>query len=137
MLSIGQLSVRTGIKVPTIRYYEGIGLIDRPERSSGNQRRYDAEGLRRLTFIRHARDLGLPIDAIRDLIALEGRPGAPCADAHQIAINHLLDLQQRIARLQRLESELARIAASHDGGTTDNCQVLEALGDHDKCAAPH
>lgn len=136
MFSIGDLSRRTGVKVPTIRYYEGIGLVSPEGRTSGNQRRYDANGLRRLRFIRHARDLGLSLDAIRALVALEDNKGAPCAGAHEIAADHLADIRGRIAQLKRLETELARIAAMTDHAD-GYCAVLEALGDHDDCSGPH
>ena len=66
MFSIGELSRRTNVKVPTIRYYEESGLLDAPERTEGNQRRYDAKGLERLSFIKHARDLGFTIEAISE-----------------------------------------------------------------------
>jgi len=59
MLSIGQLSRRSGVKIPTIRYYEQVGLLSTPERTSGNQRRYTKEQLERLSFVRHARGLGI------------------------------------------------------------------------------
>lgn len=137
MFSIGELSQRTGVKVPTIRYYEGIGLIAPADRTAGNQRRYDQEGLKRLSFIRHARDLGLTLDAIRALVALEGAPDAPCADAHAIASDHLKDVRARIDRLKRLEAELTRIVAMADHGEASACRVLEALGDHGDCAAAH
>jgi DNA-binding transcriptional MerR regulator len=137
MYSIGELSKRTAVKVPTIRYYEEIGLIEPFDRTVGNQRRYDPEGLRRLTFIKHARDLGLPLDAVRDLIAMEDTPGRPCTAAHAIARSHLAHIRERIVRLQRLEAELARIATTHDHGTVETCGVLEALGDHQSCTTDH
>ena len=65
MFSIGSLSKQTGVKVPTIRYYEQIGLIDPAERTEGNQRRYRKEALQRLGFIKHARELGFSIETIR------------------------------------------------------------------------
>ena len=68
MFSIGDLSRRTGVKVPTIRYYEQMGLVAAPERSEGNQRRYGRQELERLAFIRHARDLGFAVEDIRSLI---------------------------------------------------------------------
>ena len=79
MLTIGELSRRTGVKIPTIRYYEQMGLMAAAERSEGNQRRYGAEERDRLSFIRHARDLGLTIEAIRELIELSAHPDRPCA----------------------------------------------------------
>ncbi len=74
MFSIGELSKRTKVKVPTIRYYEEMGLLAAPERTEGNQRRYDMAGLERLSFIKHSRDLGFSIEAISDLIELQGHP---------------------------------------------------------------
>jgi len=64
-VQIGEAAKRSGVKVPTIRYYEQIGLLAAPARSDGNRRHYDASDLHRLTFIRHARELGFEIDAIR------------------------------------------------------------------------
>jgi len=86
MVSIGQLSKRTGVKIPTIRYYEQMGLIDAPERSEGNQRRYTPDGLSRLSFIRHSRDLGFSIQDIKGLLELSQHPEIPCHDAHGIAV---------------------------------------------------
>jgi DNA-binding transcriptional MerR regulator len=106
---IGELSKQTGVKVPTIRYYEQMGLLDAPERSEGNQRRYAIEGLRRLSFIRHSRDLGFSIDNISELLDLSQHPVTPCHDAHGIAVQHLKDGQAKIAKLRRLERELKRI----------------------------
>jgi len=85
MYAIGELSRRTGVKVPTIRYYEQMGLISAPDRSEGNQRRYERADLERLTFIRHARDLGFPIEAIRELLSLSRHPDEPCERADHIA----------------------------------------------------
>lgn len=138
MLTIGELSRRAGVKVPTIRYYEQTGLMNAPERSEGNQRRYSRADLERLTFIRHGRDLGLPVEAIRDLIALSGHPDAPCDEANRIAAQHLADVRARIERLQMLEAELARIVASCDGNhAVKECRVLEALSDHGQCCGAH
>ena len=138
MLSIGELAKATGVKVPTIRYYEQMGLIDAPVRSEGNQRRYTPAQAERLGFIRHARDLGLSIEAIRELVQLSNHPDQPCADADRIAAEHLAAVRARIARLQRLEAELARIVAGCDEDhQVRDCYVLHALGDHSLCADEH
>ena len=137
MFSIGALSEETGVKVPTIRYYEQIGLIAAPARSSGNQRRYSQAEAERLRFIRHARDLGLPLEAIRELIGLSERPDQPCAEADRLANQHLRAVRDKIARLQRLEQELARIAQGCTAERVRDCYVLEALSDHALCAHEH
>jgi DNA-binding transcriptional MerR regulator len=136
-LTIGELSRRTGVKIPTIRYYEQTGLIDEPPRSDGNQRRYGRSALERLAFIKPGRDLGLPIEAIRELIDLSGDPERPCADADRIARAHLAAVRQRIARLQRLEAELERIALGCDGDHIGECYVIQSLSDHSLCETEH
>jgi DNA-binding transcriptional MerR regulator len=138
MLSIGDLSKRTGVKVPTIRYYEQMGLIEAAERSEGNQRRYERQDLERLAFIRHARDLGLDIAAIRELIALSQHPQQPCGDVDRIAADHLAGVRARIAKLKTLEQELERIVSHCDGGhSIENCYVIRSLSDHGLCEGEH
>ncbi|MZR12348.1 MerR family transcriptional regulator [Maritimibacter sp. DP07] len=134
MFSIGELSHATGVKVPTIRYYEEVGLLEAEARTAGNQRRYSRAGLDRLGFIRHARDLGLSLDAIRALVALDPTNHD---QTHEIAETHLSDIRARIGRLRRLEAELERIVAACDGGPGHECNILEAFGDHDSCAHDH
>ncbi len=136
LFSIGQLSKRTGVKIPTIRYYEQMGLIDEPERSEGNQRRYTKDGLTRLSFIRHSRDLGFTIEDIRGLLDLSQHPEKPCSDAHSIAAQHLLGVQGRITKLRRLERELKRITKC-DADNVATCAVIETLADHGLCETEH
>ncbi len=136
MLSIGDLSRRTGVKVPTIRYYEGLGLLPEPERSAGNQRRYAPATLDRLQFIAHGRALGLPLDAIRHLLRLSDQ-GRDCTDAHHIAQDHLADVRSRIAQLRRLETELERLSQACDHAPGAPCGLIQALGDHAQCHGPH
>jgi DNA-binding transcriptional MerR regulator len=137
MLSIGEMSRSAGVKVPTIRYYEQMGLIGAPERSEGNQRRYERADLERLMFIKHGRDLGLTIDAIRELLDLSGHPERPCAHADRIAAEHLSSVREKIARLRKLETELERIATQCSGSTIGDCYVIRALASHDLRADDH
>lgn len=137
MLSIGRLGKAAGVKVPTIRYYEEIGLLPEPERSTGNQRLYDVRALERLAFIRHARDLGFPLDAIRDLLSLSDHPEKPCAAADGIARQQLRAVEARIARLKVLKAELERMIVQCEGGAIADCRVIEVLGNHALCAHDH
>jgi len=137
MYSIGELSRKTGVKVPTIRYYEQIGIVEEPGRTSGNQRRYKEADLNRLGFVRHARDLGLPLEAIRALIALGEYPEKSCTDADRIAGAQLAEVRQRIDKLRRLEAELQRIATGCKSGTVSECYVLQSLANHDLCGGEH
>lgn len=136
MLSIGQLSKRAGVKIPTIRYYEQMGLLSAPERSDGNQRRYTTDGLKRLSFIRHSRELGFSIEDIRELLELSQHPEKPCNNAHMIATQHLEEVRERMRKLRRLEKELKRIAACNANSVAE-CAVIETLVDHDNCVTKH
>ncbi len=139
MISIGKLSKQTGVKIPTIRYYEQIGLIDPPIRSEGNQRRYRESDQQRLGFIKHARELGFSIEAIAMLIELKHHPDKPCAEADAIAREQLKDVREKIAQLKKLETELERISAGcdYDNGVVSGCYALSALSDHGQCSAEH
>ena len=137
MYAIGDLSRRTGVKVPTIRYYEQMGLISAPDRTEGNQRRYEKADLERLAFIRHARDLGFPIDAIRELLTLSRHPEEPCGAADQIAREQLDEVRDKIAKLKKLEEELSRIVSHADCHTVGDCYVIRALSDHGLCEHQH
>jgi DNA-binding transcriptional MerR regulator len=127
-LTIGRLSSLAGVKVTTIRYYETIGLMGEPDRSEGGQRLYDADAVQRLGFIRQARELGFPIDAIRELIELQTRPDQDCASVDEIARHQLSDVRNRLRQLKALEKELQRMLRSCAGGQVGDCRVLAALG---------
>lgn len=138
MVSIGELSKRTKVKVPTIRYYEDKGLLPAPVRTAGNQRRYTSEAAERLSFIRHARDLGFSIDAISSLIELQDHPDRSCEAANKIALDQLSDVRAKMKRLKALENELKRIAQGCDGrGMVRDCYVLASLADHGLCDRDH
>ena len=137
MLTIGKLAVSTGVKVPTIRYYEQIGLLPEAERNAGNQRLYDRAAHERLAFIRHARDLGFSLDAIRDLLSLSDTPDQPCSAADSIARAQLAEIESRLARLTALKTELERMVAQCAGGQISECRVIEVLGDHSLCTTSH
>lgn len=137
MLAIGKLSEATGVKVPTIRYYEQIGLLPEPERSAGNQRLYGRRAQDRLAFIRHSRDLGFPLEAIRELLSLADDPDHPCDAADDIAKRQLRAVNARIARLVALRAELERMVEQCACGTIADCRVIEVLGNHQHCAEDH
>lgn len=136
MYSIGELSRKTGVKVPTIRYYEQMGLSEASARTAGNQRRYDSDDLRALFFVRHSRDLGFSIDDIRNLLTLSLHPDQPCGDAHSIAVLHLDRTRNKISKLKKLGKELERITKckAHSIG---ECSVIESLADHRLCSTDH
>ena len=134
-IMIGRVARKTGCKVQTIRYYEQIGLLRPAERSEGNQRLYTEKDVERLNFIRHARDLGFSIEAIRELLHMADRPDMPCQVADEIAQRHLDDVEARVARMLALKAELERMLAHCAGGVISDCRVIEVLSDHGQCLA--
>lgn len=135
--SIGDLARRTGCNIQTIRYYEQIGLLPAPPRTDGGQRRYGQTAVQRLSFIRHARELGFDIAAIRSLIALAGEPNRPCVDADLIAQQQLDVVKSKIEGLTVLKKELERMLKLCAHGKIAECRVVETLADHALCANAH
>jgi len=91
-----------------------------------------------LSFIKHARDLGFSIEAISELIALQGHPDRSCQAATDIAVSQLFDVRAKIKRLRALEKELVRISKGCDGeGVSEDCYVLASLADHQLCRHEH
>ena len=137
IMPIGQLAEETGTKIPTIRYYEEIGLLPPPSRSTGNRRLYAAAAIGRLRFIRHARDLGFDIDAIRQLLTLADQPDQPCAEADRLARIHLNDIESKITRLIALRDEVRHMIADCAQDRIRQCRVIEVLADHGQCRCDH
>lgn len=129
MITIGALSKRTDVNIETIRYYERIELIPPPPRTDSGRRLYGAEDVRRLTFIRHARDLGFNIAAIKTMLALQEMPQASCEKVSRIASNQLAAVESRIRRLLGLRTELTRMIRECDNGKVANCRVIEVLAE--------
>ncbi len=132
--SIGQLSSQTDVKVSTIRYYEAQALIAPSHRTEGNQRRFTDQDLIRLRFIKHARQLGFGIEAIKQLLNLQTTQNADAHRAEHIAKMQLIETRNKINQLQRLEAELERMCQC-DG--EESCDVLTTLGDHGQCQHEH
>ena len=129
-VTIGQLARETGCKIPTIRYYERIGLLPPPPRSAGNTRLYGPAHRARLGFIQHCRELGFSQSSIRDLLDLADQPDRPCEAVDQIARSHLEDVNRRMAQLAALKVELERMIGVCRGGQIADCRIIETLADH-------
>jgi len=137
MLPIGTLAKRTGTKVQTIRYYEQIGLLPEPGRTEGGQRRYGDKDLDRLAFIRHARQLGFSLEAIRELLEFSDSPERSCAQVDAVAHRQLREVEARIGRLEALRIELRRMISQCSADRVADCRILEVLRDHEECLADH
>ncbi|MBD3623898.1 MAG: MerR family DNA-binding protein, partial [Rhodobacteraceae bacterium] len=103
----------------------------------GGQRRYEDGELDWLLFSSQSRQLGFSLDAIRELLDLSDQPEKSCDEADAIARRQLRQVEQRMARLKALRTELKRMVHECSGGRTADCRVLEVLRDHSECLTEH
>lgn len=136
-LSIGALAKATDVKPTTIRFYEDIGLLPAPSRSASDRRVYGEQTLKRLSFIKHARQLGFSVDAIRTLLHLSDDPDQPCEQANLLAAEQLVAVEDKISRLEALRGELQRVVDAACSGRVGDCRVIEVLSNHDHCQSEH
>ncbi len=129
------MSRQTGVKITTIRFYESIGLLGRPFRTNGGQRRFSKVEADRLKFVAHARELGFGMDEIRSLLDLSSDPVRACAKADSIAVARLAEVEDRIRKLQDLRTELQTMIK---GCSPDRpCRIIATLADHGLCHTKH
>jgi DNA-binding transcriptional MerR regulator len=132
-IAIGDLARQAGVKIPTIRYYESIGLLPSAPRTESNRRQYDGQAVKRLKFIRHARELGFEVDAIRELLGLAEQPQRSCAKVDALAREHLQAITSRIERLTALKAEVENMIKACAKGRIAKCRVIDVLSHHEHC----
>ncbi|MGH8661823.1 MAG: heavy metal-responsive transcriptional regulator [Burkholderiales bacterium] len=131
-LTIGKVAHSAGLAIDTVRYYEREGLIEKPARSVSGYRHYRPDVIARLRFIRQAKELGFTLSEIRELLTLKVAPGKSCADVKSRAEAKIADIEQRVARLNRMKGALRKLATACSGrGPTSECPILDAIETRD------
>lgn len=131
MLGIGELASLADCRVDTIRYYERIGLMPKPDRTEGKQRRYNEHQARQLLFIRRLRDLGFSVEEAAGFLAVHRQNSYGCSDFKRIADARMAEIRQQVRKLRQLERRLREISAHCAEGENTKCGVIEALWDAD------
>jgi len=127
-MTIGRLAEQSRVNLETLRYYERLGLLPRPPRSSSGYRLYPREAVERVRFIKQAQLLGFSLKEVAELLSLRVAPGTSCADVKQRADKKVADIRQKIRNLQRMKQALIKVSASCSGrGPSSECPILEAL----------
>ena len=126
-MQIGDASKATGVSAKMIRHYESIGLIPAADRRTSNYRDYGAEDVHRLGFIRRARDLGFSIEEIRELLKLWGDRDRSSRDVKALTLDHIKDLDGKIALLTEMRATLSHLVDCCDGGNRPDCPIIESL----------
>jgi MerR family copper efflux transcriptional regulator len=126
-LTIGEAASRTGVPAKTIRFYEEIGLIAPAERRENRYRAYGEPDLQRLRFIQRARSLGFSLKEVGDLLALYRDRHRASHDVKALALQHVADLDRKIAELTAIRNTIAELARRCHGDDRPDCPILDEL----------
>lgn len=123
----GDLARMTGCNLETIRYYEKIGIMPEPPRTSKNYRAYDDCHVGRLRFVMRSRELGFSLGEVFELLALVDGGAQTCGEVQGLANAHLATVRAKIADLKRIERVLSSTVARCTGDAVPECPVIDAL----------
>lgn len=125
-LTIGRLADEAGVNVETIRYYQRRGLMAEPDKPMGGQRRYGAEAVKRVRFIKRAQVLGFTLDEVGGLLDLD--EACACTETRELAAHKLQIIEEKLADLRAMRKALTALLHQCDTGATEgNCPILHAL----------
>ncbi len=127
LITIGKLSEKTGVNIETVRYYEKIGLIPKPYRSEGGNRLYNMDQVKRLAFIKRCRELGFPLDTVREFLKLVDEKNYTCSEIADISQHHLEDVRAKIRDLKKIDSHIKDILLQCNKNNTPDCAFLNIL----------
>lgn len=126
-MNISAVAEAAGLSVKTVRYYSDIGLVPAPARSEAGYRTYDDAAVRKLIFVRRARDFGFTVDECRELLGLYGDRHRSSADVKRIASRRLEEIAGKQRELQSLHDELAHLVEACRGDDRPDCPIIEGL----------
>lgn len=125
-ITVGQLARAAAVNVETVRYYQRIGLLPMPRRDFGSIRRYLADDLKRVRFIKRAQKLGFSLDEVALLLGLSD--GRHCAETKILAQTRLAVVEEKIADLEAIRQALKGLVAKCSKGSRGcGCPVIDAL----------
>ncbi|HDO25436.1 MAG TPA: MerR family transcriptional regulator [Nitrospirae bacterium] len=127
-MTIGQLAKKAGVNIETIRYYERRELIPKPHRRKSGYSEYSNEFVKRIQFIRHAKELGFSLKEVHELLSLRLDPETPCSEVRKRAEVKISDIDERIKNLQQIKKSLLKLSeACQRSCPISECPILEAL----------
>ena len=125
--AIGEMSQLADVNIETIRYYERIRIMPKPDRTAGGNRQYNHDQLKRLAFVKKCRNLSFSLDEIRALLEMVDRNDFTCGEVHGMTISHLATVKTKLADLMRLEKTLSKMASECSKGDVPDCPIIESL----------
>ena len=127
-MNISNAASAAGLPVKTVRYYADIDLVKAPARSGAGYRTYDDAAVRKLVFIRRAREFGFSIDECRELLSLYTDRNRSSADVKALATRRLSEIERKQRELQSLHDELSHLVDACAGDHRPNCPIIDYLG---------
>jgi Cu(I)-responsive transcriptional regulator len=128
--NIGEAARASGVTAKMVRHYESIGLLPPARRTEAGYRLYGSDDVRMLQFIHRGRALGFSLDQIADLLALWRDKHRASADVRRLALEHIEELDRKIAELEAMKRTLASLADSCHGDARSDCPILDDLAAH-------
>jgi DNA-binding transcriptional MerR regulator len=129
-LSTGDVAREARVNIQTLRYYERRGLLRAPQRSDGGHRRYIAESVRLIRFVKRAQGLGFTLKEVEELLVLRSGPGRECSRVQRLALAKLEDVDEKIGRLRAIRKSISKLVQScASRGEAPDCPIIEALDD--------
>ncbi len=127
-LTVGRLSRTVGINVETVRYYENIGLMPKPERKESGYRIYSDSDVERLRFIKNSKLLGFTLKEIKELLLLRIDEDTTCDDLKEKAERKIEEVNLKIEELKKIKRALEKLAQQcHVNAPKSECPILENL----------
>lgn len=126
-MNIGAVAKRSGVPAKTIRYYEGIGLLEPPVREANGYRRYSDKDVEILRFVQRGRRLGFSTTDMRSLLALWLDRNRASAEVKALAQRNVEEIQRRIRELEEVQSTLLDLIKRCHGDERPGCPILEDL----------
>jgi len=126
--TIGWVAKEADVNTQTVLYYERRGLLPVPSRSFSGYRLFNDESVRRIRFIKRAKDLGFSLKQITALLALQGEQDASCTEVSSMAAGHFEDIEQKIHDLERMREALIPLVNACPGkGPLKACPIMDSL----------
>ena len=120
-MKISELAHQSGITTKALRFYEQIGVLATPVRTSGGYRDYDESAIRRIAFIKASQSIGLSLAEVRNLLRIREEGVSPCPAVIDLLDKHLIEIGRRIRELTRLEGNLAELRANASELDASDC----------------
>lgn len=127
-MNISAAAEASGLPVKTVRYYADIGLVDAAARTSAGYRTYDDSAIRKLVFIRRAREFGFTIEECKELLGLYQDEHRTSAEVKRIASQRLEEIRVKQQELQKLYDELSHLVSACKGDHRPDCPIIDYLG---------